>query len=466
MNRTTLLTLIAACFGFFLVQMDVTIVNVALPGLPFARAGSLATLQWVVDGYALMFASFLLPAGALGARFGAKRAYLGGLASFALASLACSQAGSAAMLIAARGLQGVSASLLVPPSLMLVNHAFSDAPRRRAHAVAIWTTAGGVALAAGPLIGSAIIPWLGWRGIFLVNLPCCALGAVATLAADDTRAEPNRPFDWPGQACAIATVVLLTASLIASGERGFGDAWVLWGLLAALIAGLLFLLAERSAAAPVLPPALLAVSRFTCAVVFGALANACYFGLLFLLTLFLQGVEGYTASQAALAYLPLTATFIVSNLASGGFVVRYGARRALIAGASIAALGFGLIAAIDAHAHVAPWVAPFVLIPAGIGLAIPAMTVTVITSVPAERVGVATGALNAARQVGGALGVAGFGALAGFHHAGVAVGLKRAAMLAAALQAGAALLIAFGTAGDRAASAAGSDLLDGSTAGK
>lgn len=426
-------TLFAASLGFAIVQLDVTIVNVALPTLHFAAGSSVAFLQWIVDAYTLPFACLLLSAGAAAARFGAKRIYMTGLLLFALASLACAMSSSPAALIVARCAQGSAAALLVPPSLMLIHHAFLPAPRARAFALAVWSATGGVAIAAGPLIGSVVIRYGGWREIFAINLPLCVLAMVCTARVPEAVTAPGRRLDLAGQACAIVCMVCLIAGIIEAGAKGIADPVALAALTASAVFAGLFVRVERRAREPLLPPALLRVRGFGYPTLIGMVMNGTYFGMLFVLTLYLQSALRYTATQAALAYLPLTATFVVSNLVSGWLVGVVGGRVTMAFGAAIAMGGFLLLAAATAHRDGALFV-PFVLIPAGIGLAIPAITSAVMSSVDETYAAVASAAMNAARQVAGAIGVAAFGALvSGAGDAGD-VGLGAACLIAAVLQ--------------------------------
>src|SRR5215472_11166372 len=211
-------TLAAASFGFAIVQLDVTIVNVALPRIGSALAAGTAALQWVVDGYTLSFAVLLLSAGVLADRIGARPAYLLGFALFTLASLACGLSTDAAALVAARIAQGAGAALLVPGSLALINGAYGHEPARRAHAVGIWTAAGGVSIAAGPLAGGLLLASLDWRSIFLVNVPVCALGAWLTfrrVPAERPQAA-RRGYDPAGQLLCVVALAGLTTAIIAA----------------------------------------------------------------------------------------------------------------------------------------------------------------------------------------------------------------------------------------------------------
>src|SRR5437763_13609337 len=225
----TSLTLAAMSLGYGVVQLDVTIVNTALNAIGTSLGGGVAELQWVVTAYTIAFAAFILTAGALGDRLGAKRIFIAGFAIFTLASLACALAPSAMVLIAARAVQGLAAAILVPNSLTLLNHAYAD-PKARGRAVGFWAAGAAVALTAGPFVGGALIALVGWRAIFLVNLPIGAAGLwLAWCYAEETPRLSQREIDLPGQIAAIATLGTLAGALIEGGALRWRPRLVLGG---------------------------------------------------------------------------------------------------------------------------------------------------------------------------------------------------------------------------------------------
>src|SRR5262245_33798461 len=247
--------MLATSLGFVVVQLDVTIVNVALPRIAADLETGVAGLQWVVDAYTLTFAVLLLSAGVLGDRFGARRTYVTGFLGFALASLGCGLAPSTGVLVASRTLQGVGAALLLPSSLSLLNHASAHDERLRARVVAIWTAAGGVAIAAGPVVGGLLLEALGWRSIFLVNLPICALAIWMTFAAvpDPSRPAHRPALDPAGQLLVILALTGLTGAIIEIRPLGLGHPLVLAGFALAVVAGLALVAVEARATDPMLP---------------------------------------------------------------------------------------------------------------------------------------------------------------------------------------------------------------------
>ena len=441
--RSIGVALAAASLGFALIQLDVTIVNVALPRIGTTLQAPVDALQWVVDAYALVFAVLLLTGGLLGDRFGARRLFRIGLGLFALASLGCGAAPNAGLLIVMRALQGAGAAAMLPSSLALLNHACHHDAQLRARAVGLWTAAGGVTIAAGPLIGGLLIAAGSWRTIFLVNLPICAAGAWLTARVDETeRASHTAHLDIAGQALAIMALAGLIGGVIELRPLGALHPVVIGGFALALAAGAAFVRCEARSLAPMVPLRFFRLPGFAPAVGFGILANLTYYGIIFVLSLYLQRVLGYSALTAGLAYLPLTATFIVSNVASGWLAGRVGTRGPMIAGALIGAAGFALLLGLGPHTLYIRMLPGFVLIPLGMGLAVPAMTTTVLGTVDKSASGIAAAVLNAARQAGGAVGVALFGAFAGNGH--LVSGLHAGVLVATAALLGAAGLAAWG----------------------
>jgi DHA2 family methylenomycin A resistance protein-like MFS transporter len=427
-------TVAATSFGFALIQLDVTIVNVALPRIGADLATGVAGLQWIVDAYALVFAALLLSAGFIGDRFGARRVYQAGLALFALASLGCGLAAALPTLIAARALQGVGAALMLPSSLALLNRAAGHDATLRAKAIGWWTAAGSITIAAGPIVGGAILGVTSWRAIFLVNLPVCAVGAWLSLRVPHVpRQTGGRGHDILGQVLGCLALAGLVGAVIEAKPLGLAHPVVLSGAALGVAATLAFLWVEKRAAAPMLPLGLFKAPGFAACLAYGVIVNLTYYGIVFVLSLYLQKALGYSAARAGLAYLPLTATFFIVNVASGSLVSRFGARPPMIIGALVDALGFGLLLFLGSASPYSAMLLPFALMPAGMGTGVPAMTGAILASVPKERAGIASAVLNAGRQAGGAMGVALFGALAGAEADHIVAGLHLSALVAVLL---------------------------------
>jgi DHA2 family methylenomycin A resistance protein-like MFS transporter len=426
---------LAASFGFALVQLDVTIVNVALPTMAHALGTGTAGLQWVVDAYALAFASLLLTGGYLGDRFGARRVYLAGMALFAAASMACGLAIDAPMLIIARMVQGLGAAVMLPCSLIQLNHAAAGDARARAQAVGWWTAAGSITIAAGPIVGGLLLGVAGWRSIFLVNLPICGLGIWLTLGTAETNRKSGRlGFDFAGQLLAVVALGATTGAVIEAKPLGLLSPFVIGLGLAGLGGAIGFVMRERSARAPMLPLSLFRSPIFSGAVAYGAVVNFTYYGAVFVISLYLQRVLGYSPIAAGLAFLPLTATFFGVNILSGWWVGHSGSRLPMIVGALVDATGFALLGwAAGPHTLYLFLFPIFLLLPGGMGLGVPAMTTALLADVDKEHAGIASAVLNAARQAAGAMGVAVFGSMAGDMPGQIVMGLGACAIIALVL---------------------------------
>lgn len=405
-------TLAVASLGFFMVTLDVTIVNVALPTIGDDLGASLQALQWIVDGYALTFAAALMTGGALGDSFGARRMFAIGLCVFALASAGCGLASSPGLLIAARFIQGFGAALVVPCSLALVHSVYPDV-RARSHAVGVWSAAGGAAVAAGPVIGGVLIHTLSWHAIFLVNVLVGAIALVVTFACVRSVPRVPRRVDFGGQFTAVAAIGGLTYALIEGPRLGIGAPIVLFAIAITIIGAAAFVRCEQRASEPMLPLALARRPVFAGATLAGSLLNLAFYGLVFVLSLFFQQIMGQSALQAGLSFLPMTALIMVANLSAPHLAVRLGTIVTIVIGELLAAAGLAAVLAVGPHSQ--DWLVAAVLLPIGIGvgLSIPPLTSRVLDSVPATLAGAASGAFNATRQVGGAIGVALFGALLG-----------------------------------------------------
>lgn len=407
-----LFTLVAASIGFSMVTLDVTIVNVALPTLARDLGASLQALQWIVDGYTLTFAAGLLTGGALGDSFGVKRMYALGLALFALASAACGLSPSTGALIVARFIQGFGAALVVPCSLALVHNAYSD-PDARGRAVAVWAAAGGAAVAAGPVVGGLLIHVSGWRSIFLVNVLIGLISLAITVTRIQAAPRRHRTIDVLGQLTAVAAVGGLTFAIIEGPNLAWDSPVVLMAILMTVAGAVTFVLYESRAPEAMLPPALMRRPVFVGAVLVGLLLNFTFYGQVFVLSLFFQEIQGQSALQTGLSFLPMTALIAASNLIAPRLAARTGSLLVIVSGVLL--LACGLLAVLAVGQHSPEWQVAAALIPigVGVGVSIPPLTSRVLDAVETPLAGVASGAFNACRQIGGAIGVALFGALLG-----------------------------------------------------
>lgn len=404
-------TLLAAALGFVVVLLDVSVVNVALDALRHEFTTDVAGLQWVINAYTLVFAALLLTSGALGDRFGARRVFLSGFMVFTLASAACGLTSSLPMLVIARLVQGLGAALLVPNSLAMLQQAFPNR-EQRSRAVGWWGAFGGISLAAGPVLGGLLVTHVGWRSIFLINLPIGLIGICLTLRyVVPHGGSHGRSLDWSGQATVILALAALTTALTEAGPLGWEHGLVRGGLLLAVIAALSFVWIENRSLSPMLPLALFKIPTFAVASVAGVVVNFAYYGLIFVFSLFFQVQQHLSPQLAGLAFLPMTVVLMAVNVLAGRLITRMGARFLMILGLVLAALGYLFLMSVSIEGPYWLLVVPMLIAASGIALMVPTMTNATLSSVDASRAGIASGVLNSARQVGGMLGVAIFGYL-------------------------------------------------------
>jgi DHA2 family methylenomycin A resistance protein-like MFS transporter len=345
------------------------------------------------------------------------------------------------LLIAARTIQGLGAAILVPNSLALLNHAYPD-DKERGRAVGIWAAGASLALTAGPLAGGGLIALVGWRSIFLVNLPIGLAGLWLTWRyAEETTRAPSHRLDLPGQAAAIGALGLLAGALIEGGAIGWRSPWVLAGFTAATALGVLFVVQERRSPQPMLPLSLFANRRFSLTSLVGLLVNIAFYGLIFVLSLYFQEVNGLSPLATGLSFLPMMGVVLPVNLLAPRAAERFGAPAVIAAGAAIAAAGCAALLGITQGTPYWAIGPQLIAIGAGLGLLVPPLTSTLLGSVDKSRSGVAAGVLNATRQTGSVLGVALFGSLLGATGA-FTTGARIALMISIALLLAAAAAIA------------------------
>jgi DHA2 family methylenomycin A resistance protein-like MFS transporter len=406
--RARRLGLAAICCGFLMITIDTTAVNVALGPIVADLGGSLAGAQWIVSAYTLVFATFLLSGGAWADRIGSRAAFLIGLGLFGVGSAACAAAPSMETLIAARSAQGLGAALLMPCSLALIVHTFPAGPERRG-ALAAWGGISGIGLTLGPVLGGALVDSVGWRFIFLINLPIVAVAAVAVRAYVTETPRHRHPFDVPGQLLVVAALGCLSGGFILAGELGWGAAGTVALLFAGVAATLGLVRVERLVALPMIPPELFRNLKFRALVVVSGFYNFGFYGALFCLSLYLHERLGLSPFDTGLALLPLNAIIGTIALSAARLITWVGEWPAVIIGLAFGVGGAALMS-VFGDAGVTGTIllsVPF----AGIALTMQAMTALVMEDVPRERIGLASGVQNAARQAGGALGVAILGTL-------------------------------------------------------
>jgi EmrB/QacA subfamily drug resistance transporter len=419
---------VAAVLGFFVITLDAVVVNVALPSIRRDLGGGITGLQWVVDGYTLMFAALLLSAGALSDRIGARRALAAGLALFVAASAACGLAPSLGALVVARFVQGAAAAVVMPATMALIGEAYPD-PAKRARAVAMWAMGGALASSTGPVLGG-FLTLVSWRMIFFINLP---VGAVALLLARTTR-SPHRPvpFDWVGQGTAILAMGGLTYGAIEAGAAGFSAFRVMAAFVVAVVALVAFLTAQARGAHPMVSLDLFRSRTVSVAVAVGFAFVVGYYGLPFVMSLYLQQLRGLSSLATGVAFLPMMLIGAVLTPFSARLAERLGARRLIAGGLVLMTAGLLLLAVAPSATPV--WTLSLLMVLVGLAgpLVMPPVTAVLLNSVPGHRAGTASGVFNTSRQIGGALAIAVFGALLA-NPATFLQGLRASLLIAAAV---------------------------------
>jgi EmrB/QacA subfamily drug resistance transporter len=404
-------TLVAVSFGLFMIMLDNTVVNVALPSIQRALDAGQSELEWVVVSYALTFATFMLTGGKLADYFGRRRLFIIGLATFTLASLACGLAPNAGFLIGARAVQGLGAAIMNPATLGIITATFP--PRQRGMAIGIWAGVSAMALAIGPLLGGLITDHIDWSWIFFVNIPVGVLGiVVARWAIDESRdTSQEQRLDLPGLATSAVALFALTYALIEANSYGWTSARILAIFAVAAIALVAFILLERHQRAPMLDLTLFRDWTFTGANLTMLLVSLAMFGIFFFNSLFLQNILGYSATQTGAIFLPMTVLIILVAPWAGRYSDKVGSRWLVGVGMTLVSLSLVLFAQLDVGSTF--WDIVPGLIVGGLGMAL-VMTPTTAAAMGAVEVdiaGVGSAVLNCSRQVGGSLGIAVMGAL-------------------------------------------------------
>jgi EmrB/QacA subfamily drug resistance transporter len=403
-------TLLAVCLAIFMLLLDITIVNVALPNIRRELHSSFTDLQWVVDAYALALASLLLASGSLGDLLGRRRIFVLGVMLFVAASLLCGLAGSPTMLNLARALQGVGGAMMFSTSLALIAQEFP--PQERGTAFGLWGATTGFAVAVGPLVGGVLTEGIGWEWIFFVNIPIGLVTAAMTLMrVPESERDPTARIDWPGLATFSGALFCLILALIEGNDEGWTSALVL-GLLCGFVLLLgAFVIVERRSAQPMFDLSLFRKPAFTGAQIVAFSLHASMFSIFLYLTLYLQNILGYSALEAGLRFLWVSLlSFLVAPVA-GKMAERFSVRGFLGAGLFCVGVALVLMSGIQPSDDWTTLLAGFILGGIGIGLINPPLATAAIGVVEPRRSGVASGINSTFRQVGTATGIAGLGAL-------------------------------------------------------
>ncbi len=406
-------TLIAVSVAIFMLLLDITVVNVALPDIQRSLHSSFSDLQWVIDAYALTLAAFLLTSGAVADLIGRRRVFITGLLVFTTASAVCGLATTPLMLDLARAVQGTGGAMMFATSLALLAQAFHG--KERGTAFGVFGAVTGAAVAVGPVLGGIITTGIGWEWIFFVNVPIGAIAVFVTLTQVVESRDPGATgVDWAGLLTFSGALFLLVYALVQGNGKGWGSPEIVALLTAAAVLLVAFVVVERLQSRPMLDLALFRRPAFAGASIVAFALSASVFAMLLYMTLYLQDVLGYTPLQAGLRFLPISLlSFIVAPVA-GKLSVRVPVR--LLLGSGLVLVGVGLLAmsTIDASSAWTVLIPGFLLAGAGIGLVNPPLASTAIGVVPAERSGMASGINSTFRQVGIATGIAGLGAV--FQH--------------------------------------------------
>jgi EmrB/QacA subfamily drug resistance transporter len=404
-------TLAAVSFGLFMIMLDNTIVNVALPSIQSSLGLKISELEWVVTGYALTFGALMLTGGKLGDLLGRRRIFVVGLAIFTVSSLGCGLASSAGLLIAARVVQGVGAALMNPATLSIITVTFP--PRQRGTAIGIWAGISALALAIGPLVGGLITEHINWNWIFYINVP---IGVIAILAAylfiDESRdmSQEQRP-DIPGLFTSALGLFALSYALIEANQYGWTSGRIIGAFVVAAVSLGAFVFLELHQRLPMLDLSLFRNVGFTGANTVMLLVGLAMFGVFFYVSLYVQQVLGYSPTQAGAAFLPWTLLIILVAPQAGRLSDRIGPRPLVTTGLVLIAGSLLVFSRVGAHASFWELLPGMLLGGFGMSLAMAPTTAAAMSSVQADKAGVGSAVLNSMRQVGGSLGIAVMGAI-------------------------------------------------------
>jgi EmrB/QacA subfamily drug resistance transporter len=404
-------TLGALSFALFMIMLDNTVVNVALPSIQQSLDASLSGLEWVVNAYALTFAVLMLSGGKLADLLGRRRIFTLGLAVFTGASLACGLSETIGQLIAFRAAQGVGAALMMPATLAIISAAFP--PRQRGLAFGIWAGVSAMALAIGPLVGGLITEHIHWSWIFFVNVPVGALGVVVAriVIAESRDTSSEQSLDLPGLLVSAASLFALTFGLIEANAYGWTSPTIL-ALFGSAAAGLaLFIWIERHRRAPMLDLSLFRSRTFAGANIVAFLVTLAMFGVFFFMSLYVQGILGYSPVQAGAIFLPMTILIILVAPPAGRLSDRIGSRWLMASGLTLVAVSLVLFSRLGLDSGFWDLVPGLVIGGVGMAITMTPMTAAAMGSVPVAKAGVSSGVLNTFRQVGGSLGIAVMGAI-------------------------------------------------------
>jgi EmrB/QacA subfamily drug resistance transporter len=405
-------TLAAMCFALFMIMLDNTVVNVALPSIQRSLRTTPENLEWTINAYFLSFAALILLGGKLGDRFGRKKIFLVGLAIFTLSSAACALSTSDTGLITARAVQGVGAALMNPLSLSIIVAAF---PRHQVPtAIGIWAGISGLGLAIGPLLGGFLVEHVDWSAVFWINVPIGVVAAIATLLFVHESKDPKaHSFDIFGTVLVTGGLFSLVWALIRTNAHSWSSPQTVGFLIAAAVLLVGFVFWEDRQKDPMIPLSFFRRRAFDVAVVSIALVGFAMFGIIYFITLYMQNVRGYTALESGVRTLPMTVMVMLIAPLAGRLSARIGPRPLMVCGMFVMSLGLFSLTRLTIDSSYWTVIFPsFVFVGAGVSMSMPTTTGVAMGSVDPARAGIASGVVNSSRQVGGALGVAVLGSIA------------------------------------------------------
>jgi EmrB/QacA subfamily drug resistance transporter len=410
-------TLAAVSFGLFMIMLDNTVVNVALPSIQEDLGASLSQLEWIVAGYALSFAALMLIGGKVADAYGRRLIFVVGIVVFTLASLWCGLADSSEELIAARVVQGAGAALMNPATLSIIAATF--APAERGAAIGIWAGVSALALAIGPLVGGLLTEHLSWNWIFFVNVPVGIAGIVASfLLIDESRDETHERLDIPGLVTSAVGLFALTFGLIEANTYGWTSARIVGAFGVAIVALVLFVLLERHQRAPMLPLELFRNRTYTGANVVVLLVALAMFGVFFFVSLYMQNILGFSPVETGAAFLPMTILIILIAPIAGRTTDRIGSRSLMTAGMLLVALQLLYFSRLEADSTFWTLLPGLLVGGAGMAMTMTPSAAAATRAVSVDKAGIGSAVLNAFRQVGGSLGIALMGAIMAHEAAG------------------------------------------------
>jgi EmrB/QacA subfamily drug resistance transporter len=407
------LVLAICCMSLFLVTMDITIVNLALPAISRELDASLSGLQWSIDGYTVVLASCLIVSGATADRFGRRRVFQIGLLSFSAGSLLCGLAPSIEALVVFRVLQGLGGSMLNPVAMSIIANVFTE-PRQRARAIGVWGSVVGISMAVGPLLGGFLVETVGWRAVFWINVPVGLAAIFLTRRfVPESRAERPRRPDFVGLALIVVGLAALTSCLIEGESLGFGSPLVAGGLLLAAAAFAALLVYERRRVDPLIELRFFRSLPFATATLLAVLSFTMFNGGLFLSSLYLQMTRGLSSVHAGLCLLPIAGGLIIFSPLAGRLVAAGRARWSLVGSGAAAAAAALLLSGLTVDTPMPQLLLAFGLIGIGFGLVNAPITTAAVAGMPRAQAGVAAAVAATSRQIGATLGVAISGMIAG-----------------------------------------------------